>query len=294
MKVLCTLNKFESFNEIKNLCDGIIITNELVSSRYDNSFTKEEILQLIKKCNTARMEVYLLMNAIFTDDNIGIAEDFINEFKDTNLQYIFGDLGVYMLLREANISKKGVYNPNTLIANYMDFEFWKPYKIKGLFPTLEIPLDDVSVIGKNKKVKMFYKGFGLSVMFHSRRKLLSNYKTHKNVLYDFVGSDDLTLIEETRNEAYKIIENEHGTHIFQPGIHNILPALDIIVDETDYLFLDGTFLDWQKYLEAVEIYKEALCDLDHLNLYNTKLEKIFDNLTYQFMYQDSVFRKGDF
>ena len=59
MKVLCTLNKFESFNEIKNLCDGIIITNELVSSRYDNSFTKEEILQLIKKCNTARMEIYL-------------------------------------------------------------------------------------------------------------------------------------------------------------------------------------------------------------------------------------------
>ena len=92
----------------------------------------------------------------------------------------------------------------------MDFEFWKPYKIKGLFPTLEIPLDDVSVIGKNKKVKMFYKGFGLSVMFHSRRKLLSNYKTHKNVLYDFVDSDDLTLIEETRNEAYKIIENQHG------------------------------------------------------------------------------------
>ena len=81
MKVLCTLNKFESFNEIKNLCDGIIITNELVSSRYDNSFTKEEILQVIKKCNTARMEVYLLMNAIFTDDNIGVAAEFINEFK---------------------------------------------------------------------------------------------------------------------------------------------------------------------------------------------------------------------
>ena len=131
-------------------------------------------------------------------------------------------------------------------------------------------------------------------MFHSRRRLLNNYKTYKNVLYDFVESHDLTLVEETRNEAYKIIENNHGTHIFQTGIHNILPALDIIVDETDYLLLDGTFLDWQKYLLAVEIYKEALCDLDHLNLYNQKLEELFDNLTYQFMYQDSVFKKGDF
>ena len=73
MKVLCTLNKFESFNEIKNLCDGIIITNELVSSRYDNSFTKEEILQVIKKCNTARMEVYLLMNLKTLTCNISLA-----------------------------------------------------------------------------------------------------------------------------------------------------------------------------------------------------------------------------
>ena len=294
MKVLCTLNRFQNFNEIKNLCDGIIITNELVSSRYDNSFTKAEITAIIKKCNTARMEVYLLMNALFVDEDIHHAKAFIDEFKDTNLQYIFGDLGVYMLLREAGISKKGVYNPNTLIANYMDFEFWKPYKIKGLFPTLEIPLADVNVIGKNKKVKMYYQGFGMSVMFHSRRKLLSNYKTHKNIMYDFVNSQKLTLIEETRNEAYKIVENPHGTHIYQTGIHNILPALDSIVNEMDYLFLDGTYLEWKKYLEAVEIYKEALCDLDHLNLYNDRLAQIFDNLTYQFMYQDSVFKKGDF
>ena len=294
MKVLCTLKNIEQFNEIKSLCDGIVITNQLVSSRYDTSFSKEEILQIIKKCNTAKMEVYLLINALFTDDDFDILFDFINEFKETNLHYIFGDLAVYQVLREAGISKKGVYNPDTLITTYMDFEFWKPYKIKGIFPSLEIPLDDVRLIGKNKKVKLFYKGFGVSVMFHSRRKLLSNYKAYKNVLFDYVKNDDLRLIEETRNEEYKIIENEHGTHIFQTGVHNILPALDIIVDELDYLFLDGTYLDWDKYVLAVEIYKEALCDLDHLNLYNTKLEKIFDNLTYQFLYTDSVFKKGDF
>ena len=294
MKILCSLQNVNQFNEIKSLCDGVIITNHLVSSRYDNSFNYEEILQIVKKCNTAKMEAYLLVNTLFTDDNLPLLYEVINEFKDTNLQYIYGDLAVYQVLREMGITKKGVYNPDTLITTYMDYEFWKPYKVKGLFPSLEIPLDDVRLIGKNKKVKLYYKGFGVSVMFHSRRKLLSNYKTYKNVLFDFVHSDNLELIEETRKEAYKIIENEHGTHIFQTGVHNILPALDIIVDELDYLFLDGTYLDWEKYKAAVEIYKEALCDLDHLNLYNTKLEALFDNLTYQFLYTDSVFKKGDF
>ena len=134
----------------------------------------------------------------------------------------------------------------------------------------------------------------MNVMFHSKRKLLSRYKEHKNVLFDFVSSNDLTLVEETRKEAYKIIENEHGTHIYQPGIHNILPAIDIAIMELDYLFLDGTFLDWEKYIMAIEIYKDALLDMDRLNYYNTKLEELFDNLTYNFLLEDSIFRKSDF
>ena len=134
----------------------------------------------------------------------------------------------------------------------------------------------------------------MNVMFHSKRKLLSTYKEYKNVMYDFVGSSDLTLIEETRKEAYKIIENEHGTHIYQPGIHNILPAIDIVATEFDYLLLDGTFIPWDKYIKAIEIYKEALLDMDRLNYYNMKLEELFDNLTYNFLLEDSIFRKSDF
>lgn len=294
MKFLCTIPNVEAFNEIKNLCDGIILTNKKYSSRYETSFSNEEILQIVKKCNTLRMETYLLIDNILTDSDIKDVYELIDEFKDTNLMYIFGDLAVYQILKEFNITKKGVYNPNTLITNYMDFTFWKEFKIKGLFPSLEIPLSDVSIIGKNKKLKLFYKGFGMNVMFHSKRKLLSTYKQYKNILYDFVDSKDLMLIEETRKEAYKIIENEHGTHIYQPGIHNVLPAIDIASDELDYLFLDGTFLEWNKYLEAVAIYKDALLDMDRLNYYNTKLEEIFDNLTYNFLLEDSIFRKSDF
>lgn len=294
MKFLCTIPSLDHFTQIKDICDGVVITNHLVSSHFDSSFSLEEITQLVKKCNTNKIEVYLLCNAIFTDEQLDSLYELIDKFKDTNLMYIFGDLAVYQILNKLNITKKGVYNPDTLIANYLDFTFWKEYKIKGLFPSLEIPLESVRLIGKNRKVKLFYKGFGLSVMFHSKRELLSSYKKHKNIMYDFVDSSDLYLVEETRSDKYKIIQNEHGTHIFQPGIHNILPALDIIDNEIDYLFLDGTYLNFNQYLEAVSIFKEALYDLDHLNYYNDKLEKIFESLSYHFLFEDSVFKKGDF
>lgn len=294
MKFLCTIPNVDAFHKIKHLCDGVVITNKKFSSRYETSFSFDEILQIVKKCNTARMETYLLVDNILSDEDIPALRELIETFKDTNLYYVFGDLAVYQILKEFNITKRGVYNPSTLITNYVDFLFWKEFKIRGLFPTLEIPLTDIDIIGKNKKLKLFYKGFGMNVMFHSKRKLLSTYKEHKNIMYDFVGSNDLTLIEETRKEAYKIIENEHGTHIYQPGIHNILPAIDIASDGLDYLFLDGTFLDWDKYVMAVEIYKDALLDMDRLNYYNMKLEKLFDNLTYNFLLEDSIFRKSDF
>ena len=281
MKFLCTIPNVEAFSQIKHLCDGVIMTNHKYSSRYETSFSFEEILQIVKKCNTAKMEAYLLVDNILTDSDIKDIYKLIDTFKDTNL-------------KEYNLTKKGVYNPSTLISNYVDFLFWKEFKIKGLFPTLEIPLTDIEIIGKNKKVKLYYKGFGMNVMFHSKRKLLTTYKEHKNILYDFVGSNELTLIEETRKEAYKIIENEHGTHIYQPGIHNILPAIDIVATEFDYLFLDGTFIPWDNYLKAIEIYKEALLDMDRLNYYNKKLEELFDNLTYNFLLEDSIFRKSDF
>ena len=294
MKFLCTIPNVDAFHKIKHLWDGVVITNKKFSSRYETSFSFDEILQIVKRCNTARMETYLLVDNIISDEDIPALRELIETFKDTNLYYVFGDLAVYQILKEFNITKRGVYNPSTLITNYVDFLFWKEFKIRGLFPTLEIPLTDIDIIGKNKKLKLFYKGFGMNVMFHSKRKLLSTYKEHKNIMYDFVGSNDLTLIEETRKEAYKIIENEHGTHIYQPGIHNILPAIDIASDGLDYLFLDGTFLDWDKYVMAVEIYKDALLDMDRLNYYNMKLEKLFDNLTYNFLLEDSIFRKSDF
>ena len=56
--------------EIIALCDGIILTNKKYSSRYETSFSNEEILQIVKKCNTLRMETYLLIDNILTDSDI--------------------------------------------------------------------------------------------------------------------------------------------------------------------------------------------------------------------------------
>ena len=59
MKFLCTIPNVEAFSQIKHLCDGVIMTNSNFSSRYETSLSNEEILQIVKKCNTHRMDAYM-------------------------------------------------------------------------------------------------------------------------------------------------------------------------------------------------------------------------------------------
>ena len=46
MKFLCTIPNVDAFHKIKHLCDGVVITNKKFSSRYETSFSFEEIFSI--------------------------------------------------------------------------------------------------------------------------------------------------------------------------------------------------------------------------------------------------------
>ena len=99
MKFICTIPCVEAFHQVKELCDGVVMTNSHLSARYDSSFTNEEILQIVKKCNTHKMESFILIDNILFDSDLEKIYNFIDEFKETNLYYIFSDLAVYQILK---------------------------------------------------------------------------------------------------------------------------------------------------------------------------------------------------
>ena len=62
MKFLCTIPNVEAFSQIKHLCDGVIMTNHKYSSRYETSFSFEEILQIVKNVTLQKWRlIYLLI-----------------------------------------------------------------------------------------------------------------------------------------------------------------------------------------------------------------------------------------
>ncbi len=292
MKIIGTIKQAGDLVDLKKKCKGVLLRHKDVSVRYDVAFTTTELKEVISIAHRFKMTVYVDFTTLFEDDNLEKAYKLALDLQEFNVFYVYSDLGFFNKMYEAGLSKKLVYFPDTYVCNYLDFNFFNKYKIHGCFPSLEIPLTDIEVIGRNKKNKLFYKAFGKTPMFYSKRKLVSLYQDNFDI--PKITKKNMKLIEETRQEEYLIDEKSNGTHIYQTGIRNTLPALDTIIEVVDFLLLDGMYINQEDYLKTIDIYKEAISDIDHLNHYNKKLEEIFNDLNYNFVYEDTVYKKGDF
>ncbi len=293
MKIIGTIKKAGELVDLKKKCNGVLLRHKDMSLRYDVAFSTSELKEVISIALKFKLTVYVDFTNLFDDDSLEKAYKLVLELQEFNIFYIYSDIGFFMKLSSLNLNKKLIYAPDTYVCNYLDFNFFNKYKIYGTFPSLEIPLDDIAIIGNNKKNKLFYKGFGKTSMFHSKRKLVSLYQENFD-LPKIPKKSKLKIVEETRKEEYLIDEKNNGTHIYQTGIRNILPALDTISEVVDFLLLDGMYLNHEDYLKAIDIYKQALNDLDRLNFYNKELGEIFNDLTYNFVYEDTIYKKGDF
>ncbi|MFI3329680.1 MAG: U32 family peptidase [bacterium] len=293
MKIIGTIKKAGDLLDLKKKCHGVLLRHKDMSLRYDVAFSTSELKEVISIAIKLKFTVYVDFTNLFDDNSLEKAYELVLELQEHNIFYVYSDLGFFMKLKDLGLNKKLIYAPDTYVCNYLDFNFFNKYKIYGTFPSLEIPLADIEVIGKNKKNKLFYKAFGKTSMFHSKRKLVTLYQENFD-LPKISKKSKLKLVEETRKEEYLIDEKNNGTHIYQTGIRNILPAIDTINEVVDFLLLDGIYINQEDYLKAIDIYRNALSDLDRLNYYNNELKEIFDNLNYKFIFEDTIYKKGDF
>ncbi|MGL4949945.1 MAG: U32 family peptidase, partial [Anaeroplasmataceae bacterium] len=205
------------------------------------------------------------------------------------VNFIYSDIGVHTLLKKHNMEFKGVYDPVTTITNSKEFGFFIKNYMKACSISLEITMNDIEKIVNTNPSKAWCKVFGYQQMFYSRRKLLSLYKEHSNI--DAILSNANTYLkEETRDEYYHAVENEHGTVLFRNYIISFLKEKEILKN-VGYIFLDSLFLEETDFIIIVKTYLKYLNGLITLE----KAIEAIDNLELQieegFMYEDSVYQK---
>ena len=216
-------------------------------------------------------------------------EKYILSFKDDKVYFIYSDLGIFQILRENDMLDYGIYNPNTLITNDFDMNFYTDLGTHGVNLSLEITIEDQKTMLNNKRGHVMMQVFGYHLMFHSKRHLVSLYKEFLGKDYN-VDNYHSYLIEQTRKDKYHIFESKRGTSLFRPYVLSYLENLNDL-ENLDYAYLDNMFIDFDTYLTVLKAYYNFInynIDLNQaLDIINSLNLEINDG----FKYEDTVYQK---
>ncbi len=288
MELIVSLKSVDMYNQVSSFVDGIVLGCDY-SFYSNNRFSVSEIKSLISKAKTNNIKVFILLNIVMHNEYVNRINDFINEFKNDDVYFIYQDLGILNMLNKYNLTSRGIYNPITMITNYMDLLTYDSLGVDAVGVSNEIPLTDINVCA-SKSHKVFYLGFGYHPMYQTYRKIASLYKEYSSLDYQ---NYNLAIKELSKDQINPMIENEFGSIVFRCGVISILEKIEL-VSNVKYLFLDGIFLDENIQLDVYKIYYDVINKNITKEEGLSKLNKL--NLSYsnRFMNEDSVYNPEDF
>lgn len=288
MQIISTIKSFSHFKDIVDYTDGVILKNKDFSS-YGDTLCYEEMIDVIKYANKHNKKVFLDISVMLYDELLSDVEKYILNTKDYDVYYVYFDIGLYNILKKYNVESSGIYDPKTLITNSLDFNLYSTLNMHALGVSLEIPLCDVLKINEVKESRIWYRVFGYHQMFYSARHLISTYSKFSKTSIEL--NDNLYLKEETRDDKYPIVQNNHGTTIFRPYVINMIKEANNIKN-LDYIYLDSYKITEEVYNKILKLYYDVL----YKNTDPIFADSLIKELVYTedgFIYEDSVYVKAE-
>lgn len=233
----------------------IAIYNTKYSSNTKHIFSLNEI----RKNNC---DVCLNIDKIFSESELVNLESFIIDSFNYNIDYyIFSDMAVYNIFKKYNLVNKLIYNAKTLCCSSYDIITYNSLGIK-VFVSTELPIEELMNISKLKNNVIHL--FGQSLVFYSKRKLLTLYNDYlrKNGLDIFKNSIKnkfYWIKEESRSDQYPIIECDDGTLIYTSFLYDLKKEIKNL-DQDNLFYINRMTLTDEELKSVLAYFKndEAL------------------------------------
>lgn len=261
--------------------DGLIINSSLYSTFNDNVFSLTEIKNISKKIKEKGYLLIINCDRIIPQSEITLFYKFLDEIKKLPFDYlIYSDYSVLSFFDESSYDKL-IYDSKTLVCTKEELEVIPTHS----FISSELSLDEIKKFNESKK-QFCLDCFGYRQMMYSRRPLLTlvlpQGKAKTNKLYD--------LVEETRDENYKIYETKrnkynYGTFIYNKGVYCLFEELksemncfnNIFIFRLNSMFLSNIIqevsLEYYKLVHGMDTNYQNILDVLALN--NLKIDNSF-------------------
>ncbi len=285
MEIISAIYNNEQLDKLINYADGFILMIKPFAICYGDI----DLDSAISKIRSNNKKIILGLNKIYHPEDIDDLSKLIDKYQAEDIYYYFSDLGACNLCIDKGLNNKIIYNPETMITNYLDLSVLQTFNFDAYQMSSEITLNDVIKAYDNTKAPLSYFGFGHKIMFYSKRKLLTLYKNKTGIDMPLAGG---YLKESTREDFIPITENLNGTYVLRSYVISLLEDMDKL-SFLKYLIIDPNYVDINKFEIVLKTYfdynNNKISKDDAINNINSLELDILDG----FKINDTVYLKEE-
>lgn len=196
--------------------DGLIFGTSFFSVRSAAYFDECQYVEIRKRCTQAQVEMLVLLNRFFVEEELPRLYQHLQFLKEIDVDGIyFSDEAVLAYAKSLDMVDRLIYQPDTLLTNHPDVNYYLKEGCKHVMLSKEITLEEITEIAKHSQPERLELILhGRVVMMHSKRPLLSHYMAFTQQDHMVKNNPHLIIEEETRKDRMPILEDEQGTHVF--------------------------------------------------------------------------------
>ena len=269
MKLIASIHSINELDVLKNAgASGVMAGLKGFQSGCDGVFGMEEIKTLQQLCSERNLDVMVIMNRLYFDEEIKELQEAVKTVLDLNCRILYCDPAVYLYAKSLNEENQLVYDSSTLMCNSSDVQLMKDLGLDGVVLSREITLDEICTIAEKVNGKVLVQAYGYQVMAHSKRHFLRNYMKEINKDLDLENCRDLALIETTRTGRMPILEEKDGCRIYTDYVLCAVKELQAMKEAgVKEILMDGIFIEREEYASSVKMFKDVLEGKDAVQAY---------------------------
>lgn len=198
----------------------------------------------------------------------------------------FYDLAVLNMTLGNQLDLPLIWNQNFLVTNANTCNYYQTFGVKGAVISSELEISEIEEILDLSKIPCYVNIFGYQLMAFSKRKLVSSYYTY---LKEDKKSKSKEHLMFEKGKAFPVLEKEAGTSFLTEKVLDGILYLKNL-QKSAYLILNEYGLSKHTFSKVLNIYNQALNDLDNLKVYDQKLAKIIKNRSVGFFDHKTIYK----
>ncbi|MDR1013260.1 MAG: U32 family peptidase [Lactobacillales bacterium] len=254
----------KSIFQVKKLLNvgvnALYVGNLEFGVRLDNSFTSEELREIVLMTHQAGAKIIIAVNALMHPAKIKKVLAYLRFLEKISTDYIVvSDPGVIFLLQKEKLNLPYIYEASAFLTSAKQVNFWARKGANIAVLARELSAKELFLMRDDFLIPTEILVYGATVIQHSRRPLLQNYFNFIKVNKDKSYTRNWFLSEpQDSHSHYSIFEDNHGTHIFANNDLNLILELEKLSNwGYHYWKLEGLYTPEEDFVKIVQLFVRA-------------------------------------